>query len=66
MDAESDADVRFELEPGVAIGYVALVGLREELTALIGRRADLRCPGELSRYVRERVLDEAEELCVSG
>ena len=31
-----------------------------ELSALFGRKVDLRTPGDLSRYIRQRVLDEAQ------
>jgi predicted nucleotidyltransferase len=33
--------------------------IERELAELIGRAVDLRTPGDLSRYFRERVIQEA-------
>ena len=64
FDQTSDVDVLVELEPGAGVGLMRLVGMEEELSELVGRKVDLRTPNELSRYFRQRVLDEAEELYV--
>ena len=66
FDAESDVDFLFELEPGVRIGYFGIVRMERELSELVGRKADLRFPDELSPYFRKRVLDEAEDIYVRG
>jgi predicted nucleotidyltransferase len=60
FDDESDVDVLVELEPGVRLGLMALVGIEEELSEIVGRKVDLRKPVELSPYFRDRVLAEAE------
>ena len=52
---QSDVDFLVEFEPGTRVGYL-------ELTEMIGRKADLRTPAELSRYFRQEVVDTAEVL----
>ena len=61
----SDVDVLVEFEPGKTPGF-AFVTVQEELSGLLGRRVDLRTPNELSKYFREEVLAEAEELYVEA
>ena len=55
----SDIDVLVEFEPARRVGYFRMAGLERELTALIGRKVDLRTPEELSRYFREDVMKAA-------
>ena len=57
---DSDVDVLVEFEPEHVPGLIRLAGLERELSEILGRRADLRTPGDLSRYFRQEVLDEAE------
>jgi len=38
---------------------IRLAGMEIELSNLIGRKADLRTAGDLSRYFREEVIAEA-------
>jgi len=57
----SDVDVLVEFKPGKTPGF-AFIGMQDELSALVGRRVDLRTPRELSKYFRDEVLAEAEEL----
>jgi predicted nucleotidyltransferase len=56
---ESDIDVLVEFEPGHVPG-LAFLGMEEELSGILGRKADLNTPGFLSPYFRDRVLAEAE------
>ncbi len=56
---DSDVDVLVEFAPGHAVGFVGLARLERELSAIFGRTVDMRTPGELSPYFRERVLSEA-------
>ena len=37
-----------------------MAGMELELTRMFGRKVDLRTPGDLSRYFRRQVLDEAQ------
>ncbi|HET7738570.1 MAG TPA: nucleotidyltransferase family protein [Tepidiformaceae bacterium] len=57
---DSDVDVLVQFEPGVRIGLIGLAGLEMELSELLGRRADIRMPEDLSRYFRDRVVSGAE------
>ena len=59
--ADSDVDVLVEFEPGVRIG-LRFFDIQEELSDLIGRKVDLNTPNFLSRYFRDQVLKEAEDL----
>ena len=56
---DSDVDFLVEFEPGHVPGLIRFAGMELELTALIGRKADLRTPAELSKYFRDDVLAAA-------
>jgi len=56
---DSDVDILVEFEPGHVPGYFGLVGMEMELSDIVGRKVDLRTPGELSRYFRDRVTATA-------
>jgi predicted nucleotidyltransferase len=56
---KSDVDVLVEFEPGLTVGYLRMAAMERELSAMFGRRVDLRTPGELSRYFRDDVLKTA-------
>ena len=58
---ESDVDVLVEFEPDRRIGLIGMAQLELELSSLLGRKADLRTPPDLSRYFRDEVLAEAED-----
>ena len=55
----SDVDLLVEFEGGRTTTYLDLARMERELSALIGRKADLRTPQELSRYFRDQVVAEA-------
>jgi uncharacterized protein len=58
---DSDVDVLVVFEPGHVPGFIALHGLEEELSGLLGgRRVDLLTERFLNRRIRERVLASAE------
>ena len=57
---DSDIDVLVEFEPGHTPGLITLAGMEIELSQLLGRKADLRTPAELSHYFRQEVLDTAQ------
>lgn len=57
---ESDVDALVEFAPGRAPGLFRMAGMEMELTRMFGRKVDLRTPGDLGRYFRRRVLDEAQ------
>ena len=56
---DSDVDVLVEFEPGHVPGW-KFFSFEEELSQLLGRKADLNTLGFLSRYFRDRVMKEAE------
>jgi uncharacterized protein len=61
----SDVDVLVEFDEGNTPGF-AYFTIQEELSDILGRRADLKTPNELSKYFRDEVLAEAEELYVEA
>ena len=61
---DSDVDVLVEFAPEARITLFDMVDLEQELAEIVGRQVDLRTPGDLSRYFRQRVLDSAEVLYV--
>jgi predicted nucleotidyltransferase len=56
---DSDVDFLVEFAPGHVPGYIGLAGMELELSAIIGRKADIRTPAELSKYFRDDVLAAA-------
>jgi len=62
---DSDVDVLVEFEPGFVPG-LSFLTMEEELSQILGRKADLNTSGFLSPYFRERVLSEAEEQYVAA
>jgi predicted nucleotidyltransferase len=58
--SDSDVDVLVEFEAGQTVGLIRLAGMERELSEILGRKADLRTPADLSRYFRDEVVREAE------
>ncbi len=58
---DSDVDVLVEFEPGHTPGF-EFFSMQEELSRIMGRNVDLNTPEFLSRYFRDRVIEEAEPL----
>ena len=56
---DSDVDILVEFEPGTRVSYFDLVRMEMELSAVIGRKVDLRTPEELSKYFRDKVIASA-------
>ena len=52
---DSDVDVLVEYEPGHVPGFISLSRIRRELSAILGRDADLRTPASLSDFFRDKV-----------
>jgi predicted nucleotidyltransferase len=63
---ESDVDVLVEFDPVAVVGYFELAEMEMELSGLLGHKADIRTPAELSPYFRQEVLAGAETQYVSG
>lgn len=56
---DSDVDVLVEFEQDHVPGFLGLCRMERELSELLGRKADMRTPGDLSRYFRDDVVREA-------
>jgi hypothetical protein len=56
---DSDVDVLVELEPGHRVGLIGFARIERELSELVGRKVDLRTPGDLSPYFRDAVVRDA-------
>ena len=57
---DSDVDFLVEFEPGKVPTLFGIAQMEMELSALIGRKADLRTAEDLSRYFRDEVIRTAE------
>jgi predicted nucleotidyltransferase len=57
---DSDIDLLVEFDPNHIPGLIRLAGMEIELSELLGRKADLRTPQDLSRYFRQEVMNEAQ------
>jgi len=57
---DSDIDLLVEFEQGHTPGLFSIVKMEMELTEMLGRKADLRTPEDLSRYFRDEVLQNAK------
>ena len=63
---DSDIDVLVEFEPGHPVGFIRFAAMERELSGLLGRRADLHTPAELSRNFRDEVMRSAEVRYAQG
>jgi uncharacterized protein len=62
---DSDVDVLVEFTPGKVPG-LEFFDIEQEVSAVLGRKADLSTPGFLSRYFRDQVLSEAVDVYVAA
>ena len=56
---DSDVDFLVEFAPGHRVGLFGLAALERELSAIVGRHADLRTAQDLSPYFRDEVVRAA-------
>lgn len=56
---ESDVDVLFEYDPQHVPSLFDVAGMEEELSRILGRKADMRTARDLSRYFRDEVVRTA-------
>jgi hypothetical protein len=56
---DSDVDVLVEFDSDHIPGLIALSGMERELSRILGRKADMRTPNDLSRYFRSEVMRKA-------
>lgn len=57
---DSDIDLLVEVEAGRSL--LDIIGLEQELEALLGRRVEVLTVGGLSRYLEQDILAEAARL----
>ena len=57
---DSDVDVLFEYDPEHVPSLFDIVGMETELSEILGRKADMRTPRDLSRYFRDEVVRTAQ------
>jgi len=57
---DSDIDILVEFSEDYVPGLIRLAGMEIELSSILGRKADMRTPEDLSRYFRQEVLEKAE------
>ncbi len=56
----SDIDILVEFDEDHVPGFFKLMQIEEELSALSGKKVDLKTPEDLSNYFRNDVLKKAE------
>ncbi len=59
FNEQSDVDVLVEFDPEHIPGMLRLCAMERELSEIIGRKADMRTPNDLSRYFREEIIKNA-------
>ena len=60
---DSDIDLLVKFRPGARVGLFRVAGMEKALSAFFGeRKIDLRTLGDLSPYIRSKVLSEARIL----
>lgn len=62
---QSDVDLLIAFEPDARIDLLDYVGIKEELSEIVGRQVDLVSEKGISKYIRDEVFAEAEVLYVS-
>ena len=63
--ADSDVDVLVQFHPERTPGFLALAAMERELSELLGHKADMRTPNDLSCYFRDDEVREAQVLYVA-
>ncbi len=56
---DSDVDVLVDFDSEHIPTLLDMVGMEDELAQLLGRKADLRTPEDLSRFFRDEVVQSA-------
>lgn len=60
--ADSDIDMLVVFDDAAHVSLLDIAAMEIELSALLGRKVDLRTPAELSRHFRDQVVRTAELL----
>ena len=59
LTLESDIDLLVEYVPEARIGLFDMGGHLMDLSEIVGRRVDLCTPNELSKYIRDEIVESA-------
>jgi predicted nucleotidyltransferase len=59
FSTDSDVDILVEFQKGFTPGF-SFFRMQDELSELLGRKVDLQTPAFLSRYFRNKVVQEAK------
>jgi predicted nucleotidyltransferase len=59
FSSDSDVDILVEFQKGFTQGF-AFFRMQDELSELLGHKVDLHTPAFLSRYFRNKVVQEAK------
>ena len=62
----SDIDVLVEFEPEAVVGLLRMAAMERELSAILGRKVDLRTPDDLSPYFRDEIISSAQVQYAQG
>lgn len=57
-----DSDIDFLVDFDASASLLDLIGLQQDIEALLGRRADVVTPDGVSPFLRQRILAEARPL----
>ena len=57
---DSDVDVLVEFKPTAKIGFFEFVRFQRRLSDFVGKKVDLLTPEAISKFLREKILKEAE------
>lgn len=59
---DSDVDVLIEFMPNATVGFFKLAQIQRSLRDFLGKKVDLLTPEAISKYFRNEVLGEAEQV----
>ncbi len=59
---KSDVDLLIDLDKNVSIGFFAFYDIIESFSKALDKKVDVTTPDGLSRFIRDKVLSEAETL----
>lgn len=57
-----DSDIDLLVDFHRPVGLFTLIGIQDSLGKKLGRKVDLRTPGDLSHFIRSKVVNEAEKI----
>jgi predicted nucleotidyltransferase len=63
---DSDVDVLVEFDPAHIPGFFGLVDMEDQFAEIVGRKADIHTPRDLSPYFRDEVIKQAYTLYGKG